>query len=84
MAFCVYVSFPRSPDLGFDLDHYLNVHVPLVCKLWGPFGMKEWRAVRFAENDPSGLYLQAMTLWENAEGFHQAREKASEEVKEDG
>lgn len=84
MTFAVFVSFPRSPDLKFDMDHYLNVHVPLVCKLWGPYGMREWRAMKFSEGDASGLYLQTLTLWESEEGFHDARAKAGKEVSEDG
>lgn len=66
------------------MDHYLNVHIPLVCKLWGPFGFKAWKVLHFREEDPSGLYLQAMTFWDDVEGFEKARATTGKEVADDG
>lgn len=56
----------------WQMDYYLKTHMPLVDKHWGPFGMKSWTIVQFQENDPSGMHVQAIMLWESVEAFEKA------------
>ena len=35
----VIVSYPNQPGSRFDLDYYLNKHMPLVVEKLGPFGL---------------------------------------------
>lgn len=43
MSAIVTVAYPRpSGEVKFDLKYYLDVHMPLVAKTWGPKGLKSW------------------------------------------
>ena len=46
-------------------------------------GMKSWTIVEFQEGDPSGLYIQAVMLWDSIESFEKAIEANIPEVMED-
>ncbi len=35
----MYVTYAGDADTGFDRDHWINVHLPLVRKAWGPHGL---------------------------------------------
>ena len=59
MPALIYVSYPRVEGAKFDMDFYLNTHMKLVEKHWGPCGMKDWTVVQFEKDDASGtLVLQ--------------------------
>jgi hypothetical protein len=55
----------------------------IVDKHWRPYGMKSWSIVEFPENDPSGMYIQAIMLWESTEAFDKAIEANIPEVMQD-
>ncbi|KIW96775.1 uncharacterized protein Z519_02166 [Cladophialophora bantiana CBS 173.52] len=48
----VTVLYP-TPDLEFDLEYYLNKHMPVVMEKWAPYGTKDWKVVKFTES-PDG------------------------------
>ncbi|KAJ6088050.1 hypothetical protein N7499_004232 [Penicillium canescens] len=70
MTFTAVVVYPNEPDTTFDTDYYLQTHMPLVAKHWGPVGLKSWNVVKY-DRDPAGTspkYLIAATLvWESEE-----------------
>lgn len=70
MTFTAVVLYPNEPDTTFDTDYYLQTHMPLVAKLWGPAGLKSWSVTKY-ERDLAGTspkYLIAATLvWESEE-----------------
>lgn len=68
----VYVSYPRTADIKFNTDYYINKHCALVDKHWKQFGLKSCTVVQFAEDDPSGIHTQAILLWDSAEDFDKA------------
>ncbi len=35
----MYVTYAGDADTRFDRDHWINVHLPLVRKAWGPHGL---------------------------------------------
>lgn len=35
------VIYPRSDDATFDLDYYMNTHMPLVSKLYSDYGLTD-------------------------------------------
>ncbi|KAM3424308.1 hypothetical protein BST61_g11155 [Cercospora zeina] len=79
----VYVSYPRTPDIQFDSEYYLEKHLAIVDKHWKACGLKSWTVVEFPEGDPGGLHTQAILLWDNVEQFEKAIEANIPEVMED-
>ncbi|KAF3384925.1 hypothetical protein F1880_002571 [Penicillium rolfsii] len=75
MTFTAVVLYPNGPDTTFDTDYYLQKHMPLVAKTWGPAGLKSWSVVKY-DRDLAGTspqYLVAATLvWENEEAVKTA------------
>lgn len=70
MALTSTILYPNSPSKKFDLDYYLNTHMPLTEKLWGPLGLKSWKVVRFqpgADGAPPAYRLKTVTEWESRE-----------------
>ncbi|WP_298214540.1 EthD family reductase [Acidocella sp.] len=69
------VIYPYQPDYHFDFDYYLNKHMPLVEKRWGPMGLGK-TTVLAGQPGPDGkppLYA-VMTIieFESAEAFQKA------------
>ncbi|CEJ58643.1 ethyl tert-butyl ether degradation EthD [Penicillium brasilianum] len=80
MTFTAVVIYPNQPDATFDTDYYLQTHMPLVAKHWGPHGLKSWNVVKY-ERDLAGAspkYLIAATLvWESEEAVKAATSSES-------
>ncbi|KAJ5160061.1 uncharacterized protein N7482_007065 [Penicillium canariense] len=70
MTYTAVVAYPNEPDTKFDIDYYLQSHMPLVAKLWGPVGLKSWKVAKY-DSDITGAspkYLITATLvWESEE-----------------
>lgn len=67
----VVVAYPRpaSGEVKFNEDYYINTHMPLVQKLWGPLGLKSWTVSVPAE----GPHVMTAALrWESHEAFETA------------
>jgi len=54
MPAAIYVTYPRKEGATFDMDYYINTHMQLVAKHWGPYSMKDWTVTQFEKDDPSG------------------------------
>ncbi|KAK6076609.1 hypothetical protein SCUP515_05438 [Seiridium cupressi] len=54
MSAFITVAYPRpsSGELKFDLNYYLDCHMPLVAKTWGPNGLKSWTVTEHARPVP--------------------------------
>ncbi len=64
------VIYPKEAVSDFNMDYYLKTHMPLVEKIWGPFGLKSWSVVTL---DPaSGFHVQAFLVFESVEAFQKA------------
>ncbi|KAK5081558.1 hypothetical protein LTR05_007689 [Lithohypha guttulata] len=66
MSTAIYVSYPRQEGINFDLDYYINTHMKLVEKHWGPHGMKSWTIVQFDKDDPSGKFVTEETYHDSS------------------
>ena len=53
MAAAITVLYPNVDDATFDLRYYLDSHMPLVMKLFGPHGITGWR-VAHVVGTPTG------------------------------
>lgn len=61
------VVYPKEAASDFNMDYYLQKHMPLVQKLWGPLGLKSWSVATLGED--SGYYVQAFLIFESHEAF---------------
>ncbi|KAI0121183.1 hypothetical protein BJ170DRAFT_149255 [Xylariales sp. AK1849] len=73
MPIVINVMYPQAAASGWNMEYYLNQHMPLVEKHWGPQGLKSWTITTFGKDSPH--YLQAILLWESAESFAKAAHK---------
>ncbi|KAF4551112.1 Hypothetical protein D9617_14g075680 [Elsinoe fawcettii] len=74
------VLYPSSPQ-DFNIDYYLSTHMPLVAKIFGPFGLTKWEVLQFAPTaqGPPQFVVQTLLHWESEEGMRKAN--ASEGAK---
>ncbi|TQV90931.1 hypothetical protein V2A60_008392 [Cordyceps javanica] len=66
----VNILYPSGPS--FDLDYYLNTHMPIVQENWKPFGLESWEIIVF---EPGQKYqVQAILKWDKLESLDKAKE----------
>lgn len=53
------------------MEYYLNTHMPLVEKLWGPQGLRGW-TVTTGDKDAE-YHVQVTLVWENIEAFENVK-----------
>ena len=75
----VSVMYPNEPESWFDLNYYLQKHIPLVKERWSPMGLEDVRLVRGVSmpNAAPPLYqvmallsFRSMQDFQNAAGAH--------------
>ena len=49
----VFVTYPGLPTTRFDRKYYVEKHLPLVSRVWGPLGLQSIGAF-FPNDDSSG------------------------------
>jgi uncharacterized protein (TIGR02118 family) len=71
----VSVMYPASAEAKFDLDYYLEKHVPLVGARWQPCGLREVKILR-GTGAPGGgaaaYSVVALLTFDSAADFGQA------------
>ena len=72
------VSYPRVPDESFNVSYYLNHHMPLVQRKWGPHGMRSYHVVQLEA--PAPYVIVTTAYWDSMEGVKEAVARDSEEV----
>ncbi|KAL7935908.1 hypothetical protein V8C35DRAFT_298544 [Trichoderma chlorosporum] len=78
MAYIVTVLYNTLAEGDFfDMDYYLNTHMPLVQKTWSQDGLKSWQVLQCPPDGP--FYGGAVLTWEKAEGA--AKSLAAEKTK---
>ncbi|KAI6091652.1 hypothetical protein F4821DRAFT_189097 [Hypoxylon rubiginosum] len=73
----VSVVYPKGAK--FDMDYYLNHHMPLVREKWESYGLKSWKVAQYT-NPESPYSVIAWLEFESAE--HWAKAAASLEGKD--
>ncbi|KAI1486685.1 hypothetical protein F5X96DRAFT_653921 [Biscogniauxia mediterranea] len=64
------LSIVYPADTKFDMDYYLNKHMPLVQSLWQKYGLKGWK---IAQYDEGAIYkVQAWLEFEDESGVAKA------------
>ncbi|RYP60304.1 hypothetical protein DL769_008177 [Monosporascus sp. CRB-8-3] len=69
----VNVIYPKEAESNFNMKYYLETHMPLVQKVWGPLGLKSWTVGTV--NPDSGFHVQAFLVWDSLEAFENAPTK---------
>ncbi|RYN46677.1 hypothetical protein AA0118_g12488 [Alternaria tenuissima] len=75
MTITVTVLFPNTPDAKYDIDYYVNKHMPLIQTLWGRYGVKSWSATKFSnevDGSPSLYAFGSVVVWEDHEEMKNA------------
>ncbi|KAH8682725.1 hypothetical protein BX600DRAFT_430587 [Xylariales sp. PMI_506] len=67
----LHVLYPKTAYGTFDMEYYLQTHMPLVEKHWGPQGLKEW-TVTTLDPEVTGFRVQALLLWDSAAAYQGA------------
>lgn len=73
------VLYPTKEGSTFDMDYYLQKHMPLVTAKWGSYGLTQW-LVTDLRGTEQPYSVQATLIWESAASFDKAREAAGAEV----
>lgn len=69
------VLYPNTPGKKFDIDYYLNKHMPYAEKIWGPLGMKDWRLTAFKDSEdgtPAVYRYGVVSRWTALEDMKRA------------
>lgn len=69
---------PTKSTYRFDLDHYIDVHMPLQLKHHGPYGLRSYHVIQ--PTDESPYIVQTIEHWDSLEGMEKAIREASAEV----
>ncbi|KAI5928242.1 hypothetical protein F4810DRAFT_185345 [Camillea tinctor] len=77
MAVSMIIGYPK--DSKFNLDYYLQSHVPAVINAWKPYGMNNWRTT-VAKDENSPYVVMSQCDWPNMDAFQNMRSQTTEEV----
>jgi uncharacterized protein (TIGR02118 family) len=72
MSFKVIVMYPNKPDTEFNIKYYLDYHMPLVERVWKPFGLLKWElveAVTGLDGKKGSLCMYNVLSWKDQEGY---------------
>jgi uncharacterized protein (TIGR02118 family) len=90
MPIQITVLYPNASDASFNMDYYLNTHMPMVAELFGPYNFKGYSVCRIKgipkpdkTMDPSPYSVQALLNFEAISDFQAALSEAGEKVMSD-
>ncbi|KAJ5611038.1 hypothetical protein N7510_007757 [Penicillium lagena] len=75
------VIYPTSAASNFDMEYYLNTHIPLVEKRWCSQGLQAW-TVTTGQNS-TNYHVQTTLIWKDMEALKNAEfvEELADDVK---
>ena len=80
------VLYPAADDATFDMEYYLNVHMPLCAQVWAPHGLQSWQVIRFGTH-PDGsnppYSVQAILHWPDARDLDIVQAESSNVIFDD-
>ena len=82
----VSISYPRKDDARFDLDYYINTHMPLVTKLYGDYGLFDWhvdKGISLSSKVPSNNVVVCYSYFDTLDHVKAAFKKEGTKVMQD-
>ena len=76
-------AYPRQPGKKFNLDYYVNVHLPQVQKKFGPYGLRKIEVDRGIEQPGGGdspFFAVGYLYFDTLEDFRKAYAAAGQGV----
>ncbi|KAH6976549.1 hypothetical protein BKA56DRAFT_674989 [Ilyonectria sp. MPI-CAGE-AT-0026] len=76
--------YPRpsgGKSYRFDLEYYINTHMPLQMKHHGPYGLRSYHVVEPTEDAP--YVVQTIEFWDSIDSMEKAIKEASAELWKD-
>ncbi|KAL7920714.1 hypothetical protein ACQKWADRAFT_297742 [Trichoderma austrokoningii] len=70
----VFYPQPKEGEF-FDMDYYINKHMPIANENWEPLGLVNWQIVQFGPEAP--YHVVAVLTWENEAGAENALKHAA-------
>jgi uncharacterized protein (TIGR02118 family) len=58
----VFYGQPKEGEY-FNMDYYINTHMPIANENWKPLGLKNWQVLQFGPDAP--YHVVAILNWEN-------------------
>ena len=84
MGITISVLYPNDDGSRFDMEYYLQKHIPLVNERWSGMGMSEVRAVKSVgtadPNIPAPFQVVALLRFDSLEAFQAAAGEHGEEI----
>lgn len=71
------VLYPNSANAKLDVNYYLNTHLPMAQRIWGPLGMKSWAVTSFIpglDGSQPKYLVETVSEWTNADAAKDAIE----------
>ncbi|KAF1843219.1 uncharacterized protein K460DRAFT_141405 [Cucurbitaria berberidis CBS 394.84] len=69
---------PAAGVDAFDIEYYLNTHLPLALDAWSKYGLKKWSVVKLAPE--TGYSVQTIMIWDSPQSIGNAMKEAGAEV----
>ncbi|KAL2682325.1 hypothetical protein Neosp_006775 [[Neocosmospora] mangrovei] len=69
---------PAAGAAAFDVDYYLNKHIPLARDAWSKYGLTKWSVVKLSPD--TGYALQTIMTWDSPQSLGKAMQEAGAEV----
>jgi uncharacterized protein (TIGR02118 family) len=78
----VTVAYPKTEASSFNHEYYVNTHVPLVNRLWGPLGLRGAQVLKGTGSLGGAPAYELICLLEftSQEAFNQAAAAHADEV----
>ncbi|KAI1139496.1 hypothetical protein F5Y05DRAFT_411686 [Hypoxylon sp. FL0543] len=77
MTIAMMIGYPN--DSNFNMEYYLNHHLPTVTPIWKPFGMGPYRAM--AATDSKSPYAMLVEIeWPDMEAVQRAQAETPAEI----
>ena len=76
-------AYPRQPGKKFDLDYYINVHLPQVQKKFGSYGLRKIEVDKGVEKPGGGespFFAIGYLYFDTLEDFRKAYAATGKEV----